>query len=99
MTDGFCFHRMGEPPDALLLLLSLLLAPAPPRTGDNSATDTTACRTFAALSTTERHRRAAVAGAEGLGLRILSRAMQVPRLRCIAWCRSGTCIRDVFSPV
>ena len=86
VADGFCFHRMGEPPDALLLLLSLLLAPAPPQAAappqkshqaaGAAAAGAAACRAFAALPASKRHQRAAVAGADGLGLRILARALQ-----------------------
>ena len=39
-------------------------------------TGAAACRAFAALPASERHRRAAVASADGLGLRILTRALQ-----------------------
>ena len=86
VADGFSFHRMGEPPDALLLLLSLLLAPAPPQASAPpqkshqaaaaTAAGAAACRAFAALPASERHQRAAVVGADGLGLRVLARALQ-----------------------
>lgn len=105
MADGFCFHRLGEPSDALLLLLSLLLAPAPPHaaaattTGYGAGvasgapaaatTGAAACRAFAALPATERHQRAAVAGTGGLGLRILVRAVQVRGAAPPMHCRPG----------